>query len=164
MISTQFRHKITNKTDNIYKQTTTVNNLPGVNFRGQQGFSYVFLSGCLLTYLCLTSRGSAVRTRQLPQSPGRVRSFFIFMYKVYILYSVLRDHYYVGFTADELSERLRRHNNKHKGFTGSKSDWELKYFEVYPTKAEASLREREIKKWKSRKMIEKLIGSEHPDL
>jgi putative endonuclease len=57
-------------------------------------------------------------------------------------------------------ERLRKHNSNHKGFTGSKADWVLKYFEEYSSKPEAYKREIQVKKWKSRKMIEKLIGRE----
>ena len=86
------------------------------------------------------------------------------MHIVYILYSVAANKYYVGFTGDELQERIRKHNSNHKGFTGGKGDWELKYFESYLTKAEAMEREKQIKGWKSRKLIEKLIReSEHPD-
>jgi putative endonuclease len=93
----------------------------------------------------------------------------LLIFKVYILYSALRDRYYVGFTSEELSERLRKHNSNHKGFTGSKADWVLKYHENYPEKTLAIKRENEIKGWKSRKKIEMLIekgsaGSEHPGL
>ena len=85
------------------------------------------------------------------------------MYKLYILYSVIKKKYYVGFTSDELEERLRKHNSNHKGFTGKVADWKIVYTESYSQKAEAKQRELTIKKWKSRKMIEKLIGLEHPD-
>jgi len=51
-----------------------------------------------------------------------------------------------------------------KGFTGSGSDWKVVYSEAFSTKDLAYAREREVKKWKSRKLIEKLAGSEHPDL
>ena len=87
---------------------------------------------------------------------------------VYILHSPKRDKYYVGFTCEDLSERLRRHNSNHKGFTGGVGDWVLKYQEFHPDKVSAQMRESQIKSWKSRKMIEKLIeglaGSAHPDL
>jgi putative endonuclease len=85
----------------------------------------------------------------------------------YILYSAQRDRYYVGSTGEDLSERLRKHNSNHKGFTGSKADWVLRYFESFSEKTDALRRERQIKSWKSRKMILDLIskssaGSEHP--
>jgi putative endonuclease len=63
-------------------------------------------------------------------------------------------------------ERLRKHNSHHKGFTGKANDWQFAYWQTYPSKEEAYRREREIKNWKSRKRIEKLIqsaGSEHAD-
>mgnify|MGYP003413246642 CR=1 FL=1 len=79
-------------------------------------------------------------------------------FHVYILYSKSKDQYYVGFTGDNLSERIRKHNSNHKGFTGNLGDWILKYAEPCLSKAVAMERERQIKRWKSRKMIEKLIG------
>ena len=88
------------------------------------------------------------------------------MYKLYILYSPTKNRYYVGFTSDELTERLRRHNTNHKGFTGKTGDWEIAYFESFITKDEATKREKLIKSWKSRILIEKLIrstGLEHSD-
>lgn len=80
------------------------------------------------------------------------------MWITYILYSPTKDKYYIGSTGDELSERLRRHNSNHSGFTGGLGDWKIIYQEIFQTKREAQSREREIKKWKSRKKIEKLIG------
>ena len=86
------------------------------------------------------------------------------MHIVYILYSLVTNKYYVRFTGDELQERIRKHNSNHKGFTGGKGDWVLKDFESYSTKAEAMEREKQIKGWKSRKLIEILIREpEHPD-
>jgi len=76
------------------------------------------------------------------------------MYHVYILFSSTKNRYYTGFTGDDLSERIRRHNSQHKGFTGGVIDWELKYTENYSTKNEAIKREHEIKAWKNRKFIE----------
>ncbi len=50
------------------------------------------------------------------------------MYLVYILlYSATRDRYYVGYTGDELDERLRKHNSDHKGFRGKVADWKVGY-------------------------------------
>jgi putative endonuclease len=75
----------------------------------------------------------------------------------YILYSNKLDSYYIGATCDDISERLRRHNSKHKGFTGRTSDWEVVYSEIFAAKNEALAREREVKNWKNRKKIEQLI-------
>ncbi len=89
------------------------------------------------------------------------------MFKLYILYSTVKDRFYVGFTADILAERIRKHNSNHKGFTGKTGNWELRYSESYDNKESALHREREIKAWKSRKKNEQLIrsaGLEHSDL
>ncbi len=86
-------------------------------------------------------------------------------FTVYILFSVTKNRHYIGYTADVMEERLRKHNSNHKGFTGGVSDWELKHTERFDTKEEAMKREKQIKNWKSRLLIEKLIaGSGHPDL
>ena len=85
-------------------------------------------------------------------------------YLVYILYSSIGDQFYIGHTGELMEERLRKHNASHKGFTGKYHDWQIVYTETYSTKDEAYARERQLKKWKSRKRIEQLIaGSEHPD-
>ena len=88
-------------------------------------------------------------------------------FHVYILFSERLNKYYVGSTGDVLVERLRKHNSDHNGFTGGARDWTLKYVEKHFSRTEAILREKQIKKWKSRKLIEKLISqsgsSEHPD-
>jgi len=80
----------------------------------------------------------------------------------YILYSPTRDRYYIGHTGDELQERLRKHNSNHKGFTGKTGDWEIVYKETLDNKELAYKREKEIKAWKSKIKIQKLIaGSGH---
>ena len=85
------------------------------------------------------------------------------MYTVYILYSISADKYYVGHTGENIEERIRKHLSDHDGFTSKFKDWELKYVEKFETKSEAYQRELEIKSWKSKKRIGRLIsGSEHP--
>ena len=80
-------------------------------------------------------------------------------YHFYIIYSNLKDQYYIGHTGDILEERLRRHNSNHKGFTGKIGDWRFVYTEVFNSKEEAYKREREVKSWKSKGRIVKLISS-----
>jgi len=81
----------------------------------------------------------------------------------YILFSKSANKYYVGHTTESIEERLRKHNSNHSGFTGKFNDWTAVHTEEYPTKELAYKREREVKDWKSRRRIEKLIaGSEHP--
>jgi len=82
--------------------------------------------------------------------------FSVTKYYVYILYSDSLDKYYVGFSSNVL-ERLKKHLQNHKGFTGKAKDWELKYKEEYESKPAALRRELQIKNWKRRKMIEKLV-------
>ena len=115
--------------------------------------------------LYLTSRGSGVRTPQLPQQPRRSLRFYHCMKAVfYILFSTLGDVYYIGHTTEPMDERLRKHNSDHKGFTGKYRDWSVVYFENFESKALAYARERAVKKWKNRKRIGRPIaGSEHPD-
>ena len=92
------------------------------------------------------------------------------MYLVYILYSDTLNKFYVGHTGDDINERLRRHLADHHGFTSTAKDWSVVYTEEYKSKDEAYRRERVIKGWKSKKMIQQLIqkhgsaGSGHPDL
>lgn len=78
------------------------------------------------------------------------------MFHVYILFSAKRNRYYIGFTGN-LEDRIKGHNTNHKGFTGHTGDWTIVYQEVFNKKDEAATRERTIKNWKSRKLIEKLI-------
>ena len=80
------------------------------------------------------------------------------MFYFYILYSESRDKYYIGYTAN-LDDRIKTHNSNHGGFTGRTGDWVIVYKEIFGTKEEAYARERAVKKWKSRKLIEKLISS-----
>ena len=86
-------------------------------------------------------------------SPGRL------MYWVYILESQATGQYYIGYTAD-LDDRIRRHN---QGLTQTtrrrRGPWVLVYQEVFSIKTEAIKRERQIKKWKDRDKIERLINS-----
>ncbi len=80
------------------------------------------------------------------------------MYYTYILYSLSRGKYYVG-SCQNISERLRKHHTNHRGFTGGEGDWLLKWQETHETKQEALKREKQIKNWKSRTMIEKLTNA-----
>ena len=79
------------------------------------------------------------------------------MYTVYIIYSATLDRYYIGYTGDLMVTRLRKHLANHKGFTGKQADWTVVYTEDYLNKKEAMQRERQIKSWKNRAAIEKLI-------
>jgi len=73
---------------------------------------------------------------------------------VYILYSKSLDKYYIGHTLN-MDERLKKHNNRHRGFTGKNDDWKVVYTEYCGSRSEAMKREREIK---SRVKIQGLIS------
>ena len=66
-------------------------------------------------------------------------------YLVYIIFSASLDRFYVGYTESEMKVRLKKHNANHKGFTGGKADWVIKYIEEFKTKPGAMKREKELK-------------------
>ena len=76
---------------------------------------------------------------------------------VYVLYSPTKDNFYIDFTSD-LEERVIRHNQKSKGFTGITNDWKIVHSETYNSKPEALAREKQIKSWKSRIKIQELLN------
>jgi putative endonuclease len=80
------------------------------------------------------------------------------MFFVYILYSKVKDKYYVGQT-DNLETRLASHNSGISPYTSIASDWEIVYFEEYATRTETRKRENVIKRKKSRKYIESLLSA-----
>ena len=80
-------------------------------------------------------------------------------YYFYILFSAVKNRYYIGHTSD-LHERLRKHNSNHKGFTGKIGDWKIFYQESFVDKISAYAREREVKSWKSRLKIIALISAD----
>ena len=73
----------------------------------------------------------------------------------YILKTAVGD-YYVGST-DDLDERLAAHQAGKVKSTKSKLPLQLVFEEYYNTKAGAQKKEYKIKRWKSKKMIERII-------
>jgi len=84
-------------------------------------------------------------------------------FSVYILYSQTADRYYVGHTSD-IHTRLKSHNRTDElggKYTRKNGPWELVYLqEGFTSRAEAVKREREIKRWKSRRRIKELIEAQ----
>ena len=76
----------------------------------------------------------------------------------YILFSVKLNKYYVGSTTD-MERRLLEHNRGKEKFTATGIPWKLMYCEAFTEIKLARQREIQIKKMKSRKYIETLIGS-----
>jgi len=76
---------------------------------------------------------------------------------LYILQSKSTGCYYVGSTND-LSRRLSEHGRAHSPATRGRGPWRLAYREEFASLLEARRREREIKRWKSSRMIAALIA------
>jgi putative endonuclease len=75
----------------------------------------------------------------------------------YILFSENLNKYYIGSTRDPMEIRLKKHLSDHDGFTAKAKDWKVVFLENFDSYEKAALKEKIIKGWKSRKMIEKLI-------
>jgi putative endonuclease len=75
----------------------------------------------------------------------------------YILYSAKLDKYYVGACID-MERRLYEHNLGRSKFTSTGLPWILKFTKEFSTLQEAKQYELKIKKMKSGKYIEGLIG------
>ena len=56
-----------------------------------------------------------------------------------------------------MEERLDKHLSNHDGFTAKAKDWKVVFIEHFDSYEMAAEKEKIIKGWKSRKMIEKLI-------
>ena len=80
------------------------------------------------------------------------------MHFLYILYSTIKDKFYVGETHDVLG-RIEKHNTHsyENSFTKIASDWKLVLKFECANKTNALYLEQFIKKMKSKKFIEKII-------
>lgn len=80
------------------------------------------------------------------------------MFFMYILKSVNLGTYYVGCT-NNIDKRLKQHNSSAgiNRYTKGKGPWIVIYNEEYSSLSEARHREKQIKSWKKRSAIEKLI-------
>ncbi len=78
-------------------------------------------------------------------------------YYFYILRSKIDNSYYVGST-NNLTRRLKEHNRGKSKYTRNKKPWELVYNEELSTLSLVRRRENQVKSWKKRVAIEKLIG------
>lgn len=80
------------------------------------------------------------------------------MYFIYILKSKVDNTFYIGCTSN-IDKRLKRHNLGLSRYTKSKKPWILVYSEKYDKLANARQREKKIKSWKKRALIEALINA-----
>ncbi len=103
------------------------------------------------------ARGRRFDPDTLHKGSLKVSLFFFMIYTVYILYSAKIDRYYVGHT-ENISIRLKQHNEGISTYTSKATDWILMYSENFSSRVDAHKRELEIKSKKSRKYIEWLIN------
>ena len=75
---------------------------------------------------------------------------------VYILQSMKDFSFYIG-QCDDLDKRMSKHFDGFSKYASGKRPWRLVYFEMLGSRSEALHREKQIKKMKSRKLIEQLI-------
>jgi putative endonuclease len=92
--------------------------------------------------------------RQVPAAKNA--AFLLIMWFVYILYSNSIDRYYIGIS-DNLEWRLKRHNQGWGRYTKYGIPWKIVHIESFDTKSEDLIREKDIKRKKSRDYIENLI-------
>jgi putative endonuclease len=83
---------------------------------------------------------------------------FLMTFHLYVLQSQSTGRYYIGQTQG-LEERVSYHNANYSKSLRNRGPWLLVYKEEYPTRVEALRRERQIKSWKDRAMIERLVSA-----
>ena len=80
-------------------------------------------------------------------------------YYLYILKSKSVDKYYIGISQNP-DRRLEYHNTIEKGFTARYRPWTIVFTKEFETKELALQAERRLKKWKSKKLTEKIVSGE----
>jgi putative endonuclease len=101
-----------------------------------------------------SSVGRAAPTSEV--GDGRESIGTIMKHFVYILRSLACDRIYIGSTSN-IQRRLSEHNDGRTISTKKFRPWRIIYSELYVTKKEALIREKQLKKWKNRERIEELI-------
>ena len=84
------------------------------------------------------------------------------MYFVYILQSISTGRFYVG-QCDHLIQRFYEHRRGANLATRNRGPWWMPYYEIYPSRAEALRRERQIKSKKSVENIRRIITHTCPE-
>ncbi|MBK6993077.1 MAG: GIY-YIG nuclease family protein [Chitinophagaceae bacterium] len=79
------------------------------------------------------------------------------MFTVYVLYSKSFEKIYIGYTSD-LSQRLLSHNELSKRMDYKIRPWIVVHTEIFETKAEAMLREKQLKTAKGREWVWSIIS------
>jgi len=88
--------------------------------------------------------------------------FFVYpgviLFYMYILKSQKTGRFYIGFSTD-LVKRIENHNKGTTRSTKSGRPWVLYYYEQFTSRSAALKREKEIKSWKSHRLVEELAGT-----
>ena len=79
------------------------------------------------------------------------------MYTVYILQSEKSGRFYIGHTED-LFRRHAEHQQGKQRATRNRGPWIVVHTQVFDSRSEAVIREREIKSWKSAQRIRDMIS------
>ena len=87
---------------------------------------------------------------------GTKGTWFYNMYWVYILRSKSNNKFYVGCT-DNIIRRVKEHNLGLSKYTKGKGPWVIIYPDEFKSLSDARKREKQIKSWKKRIAIERLI-------
>ncbi|MFN4123494.1 MAG: GIY-YIG nuclease family protein [Flavobacteriales bacterium] len=78
-------------------------------------------------------------------------------YYVYIIRSISDGSYYKGYT-EYPALRLHDHNEGFSSYTSKKGPWQMVYLQLFETKREALIREKNLKKY-SKERLDALIKS-----
>ena len=78
------------------------------------------------------------------------------MFYAYILKSIATGSYYIG-SCKNTAHRLQQHNGGSVRSTKRGIPWIMVLYETFTTRQEAMLRERQVKSWKKREAIERLL-------
>ncbi|WP_369327738.1 GIY-YIG nuclease family protein [Danxiaibacter flavus] len=79
------------------------------------------------------------------------------MFYIYIIQSEIDNSFYKGYSENP-AQRLIQHNNKESHYTSSKVPWRLVYVELMPSKREALIRERNLKKATRERLRALIVG------
>jgi putative endonuclease len=79
------------------------------------------------------------------------------MFFVYVLHSQRDNRFYIGQTQN-LTDRLKRHNEGRVHATKGRTPFSLVYSEQFQTRSEAMLRERFLKSLKGNDAFKRIIG------
>jgi putative endonuclease len=92
-----------------------------------------------------------------PIGSTKILKFCRMPFFLYILQSEKTKRYHTGQTQD-VEARLTYHNSNWSKSLRNRGPWKLVYSEEYSTRWEAVRRERQMKSWKDREMVKRLVS------